>query len=277
VIARLLPRLLLGAVLVWGLVVLLAWFLQERFLYFPWRLSDEEAFAAAAAQGLAPWPGAGEDLRGYLADPPGGQARGTVLVFHGNAGHALHRVHYARALLPLGWRVVLLEYPGYGPRPGRPGEERLVADAVASLREARERWGEPVVVMGESLGAGVAAAVAGQLPSLVSGVALITPWDSLTHLAQKLYPLLPIRLLLRDRYDSTGNMRTYPGPVGVVVAEHDEIVPASHTQRLFSSLPGRRKLWVMRGVGHNDWPDSPGRGWWAEVLEFLGPAGGVSP
>ena len=51
--------------------------------------------------------------------------RGTAIVFHGNAGHAGHRAYYARALTPLGLRVILAEYPGYGPRAGQPGEQAL--------------------------------------------------------------------------------------------------------------------------------------------------------
>ena len=91
---------------------------QDRLLYFPAR-APLEAWAVA---GLRPWPSE-DDPRGLLREPDGA-ARGTAVVFHGNAGHAGHRGYYADALASLGWRVVLAEYPGYGPRAGPPGPAR---------------------------------------------------------------------------------------------------------------------------------------------------------
>ncbi|MEM6327758.1 MAG: alpha/beta hydrolase, partial [Bacteroidota bacterium] len=75
-------------------------------------------------------------------------ARGTVVVFHGNAGSALDRGYYVRALRPRGLRVVLAEYPGYGGRPGSPTEAVLVEDAVRTLRTVAEAYPGPLVVWG---------------------------------------------------------------------------------------------------------------------------------
>jgi pimeloyl-ACP methyl ester carboxylesterase len=164
--------------------------------------------------------------------------------------------------------VVLLEYRGYGVRPGKPGEEPFVADGVAAAREADRRWGQPVLLAGESLGAAVAAAVAAGAPELTAGLALITPWDSLADVARRHYRFVPV-CLLRDRYDSVANLRAYRGPVAVVVAADDDIIPPPHAERLFASLAGTKRRWLLPGAGHNDWPDHPGREWWAEVTAFL--------
>ena len=117
-----------------------------------------------------------QDLRGLVAEPAG-PVRGTAIAFHGNAGHAGHRVFYAAALTRLGWRVILAEYPGYGPRGGLLGEESLTGDAEQTVALAHRQYGAPLLLMGESLGAAVAAAAAARQPDLVAGLLLIKAAD----------------------------------------------------------------------------------------------------
>ena len=174
--------------------------MQDRLLYFPARVS----VAQATADGLEPWPSA-QDFRGLLAPAPA-TPRGTAIVFHGNAGHAGQRGHLAAALAGTGLRVILAEYPGYGPRDGALGEASLVADAADSIALARQQFGPPLLVVGESLGAGVAAAAAARQRDAVAGLMLITPWDRLEHVASFHYPWLPVKWLLRDQYDSAAHL-----------------------------------------------------------------------
>ena len=119
---------------------------QDRLLYFPQRATVEEVVSA----GLTPWPSA-EDFRGLVAEPRGA-VRGTAIVFHGNAGHVGHRAFYAQALVPLGFRVILAEYPGYGPRAGKPGEANFIRDASELVALAHGQYGGPLLLVGESLG-----------------------------------------------------------------------------------------------------------------------------
>src|SRR5215831_840301 len=117
-LAPLILRLTLaGVILLAGLAMV-----QNRFLYFPEKATIEEM----ASAGLRPWP-TPQDFRGLVAEPHD-PVRGTAIVFHGNAGHAGHRAYYATTLTPLGLRVILAEYPSYGPRDGAVGEKNLVAD-----------------------------------------------------------------------------------------------------------------------------------------------------
>ena len=229
---------------------------QDRLLYFP----DRAPAAQLAGGGLRAWPSA-QDFRGLLAEPPGA-ARGTVVVFHGNAGHAGHRAFYAHALVPLGWRVVLAEHPGYGPRGGVPGEASLVADGRETLGLLARTWPGPLVVMGESLGAAVAAGAAAGRRELVSGLLLITPWDRLANVGALHYPWLPARWLLRDSYDSVAYLADFDRPVVVAVAEHDRIVPARLGEALYAALGWRKRLLVLQGSGHNDWPEQADAAWW---------------
>lgn len=243
---------------------------QDSLLYFPDKTTPAQLAATARAAGLAPWPSAA-DYRGQLREPAAaaGPARATVLLFHGNAGHAGHRAWYADPLAALGLRVILVEYPGYGPRAGKLGEASLVADGAATLALARKQFDGPLLVAGESLGAGVAAAVAAQAGDTVAALLLITPWDNLKNVASYHYPWVPVGWILRDRYDSVANLAQFRGRIAVVIAAGDTIVPARFGRALHGALPAPKRMFEVAGAGHNDWMDHVNPAWWREVVEFL--------
>lgn len=250
----------------YALLVLAAFLLQRRMLYFP--DTNPPSSGQLAAAGLTLWPAAG-DYRGVIGTQPQPHDRGTVLVFHGNAGAAWQRSYYVDALHPLGYRVILAEYPGYGGRPGAPSEAVLVADAQETLRRAYAEYGAPIYLWGESLGSGVTSAVAAAPAAPVAGLVLLTPWDSLPDLAQGLYPFLPVRWLLLDRYDSVHNLTGVSMPVAVVIAGRDEIIPPARAERLYDGLSAPKERWVLPDAGHNSWPIAPDLAWWREVMAFL--------
>ncbi len=238
--------------------------LQDRLLYFP----AQASVAEMVSPGLAAWPPEGE-FRGLVAEPQG-PARGTAIVFHGNAGHAGHRDYYAAALTRLGLRVILAEYPAYGPRAGALGEMSFVEDAQQSIALAHRLHGAPLLLVGESLGAAVAAAAGARQREHVAALMLITPWDTLEHVAAYHYPWLPVSWLLRDRYDSAAHLASFSRPVLVAVAERDQIVPARFGTALYEALPaGPKRLEVVRAAGHNDWLRYVGDAWWRSAVDFL--------
>jgi uncharacterized protein len=248
-------------------LLLAAYLWQRRLIYFPAIAEPTEDYVQAL--GLRFWPDSSDSYRGFIgmAKPTG--KKGLVVAFHGNAGAAWDRAYYAHALTLLGYRVVLAEYPGYGGRPGGLGERRFVEDAKETVRRAQEAFGGPLFLVGESLGCGVAAAVAADPTIPVEGVVMITPWDSLPAVAQALYWYLPIQRLVRDKYDNCRNLQAYDRPVAVAVAERDEIVPPKNSMRLYESLTGPKRLWIFRGAGHNSWPAGPTEAWWREVMDFV--------
>lgn len=260
--ATLLLKLAAGGVIT---VAAMGW-LQNHLLYFPSRAPVAQLERGA----LSAWPSA-QDFRGLVAEPAE-PARATAIVFHGNAGHAGHRAFYAAALLPLGLRVILAEYPGYGPRDGTPGEAVFAADAAQTLALAQRAYGGPLIVIGESLGAAVAAAAAARQAEHVSGLVLITPWHRLEQVASHHYPWLPVRWLLNDRYDTVAELAMFRAPVLVAVAEHDHIVPPQFGAALHAALPGpKKRLLTIAAAGHNDWPDRVDATWWRDTLAFLLP------
>lgn len=236
---------------------------QDRLLYFPAQATAGDMVSG----GLRAWP-APEDFRGLVAEPAG-VARGTAIVFHGNAGHAGHRAFYATALTRRGLRVILAEYPGYGPRGGAVGERSLVDDAEQSIALAHSLHGPPLLLIGESLGAGVAAAAAARQRDKTAGLLLITPWDRLENVAAHHYPWLPVKWLLRDRYDSASHLASFGRPILVAVAERDSIVPARFGTALYQALPDPKRLVVVKGAEHNDWVLRIDDAWWRTATSFL--------
>lgn len=241
--------------------------MQNRLLYYP--DSHLPSAEELASLDLRFWPSGPKGYRGFIGASEIRNIRGTVIVFHGNAGTAADREYYVAALGPLGYRVILAEYPGYGKRDGELGERSFVTDARATLRLAAEKYGEPVYLLGESLGCGVAAGLAGDRSLRIDGVLLITPWDTLAAVAGSHFPWLPVRLFLTDRYDNAGNLKSFPRRIAVVGAERDDIVPVRHAEALYNSLPGKKRMWVIRGAGHNDWLMRVGPLQWREWMDYI--------
>jgi hypothetical protein len=260
-------RLALYGLIGYGVLILFVFFGQRRMLYYP--DSNLPSPSQLERMGLRSWLATGGSPRGFIAAQSPAAGAGTVVVFHGNAGTAWQRDYYVKALEPLGYRVLLAEYPGYGGRSGGLGEKVFVADSRETVRLAFEEFGGPLVLLGESLGCGVAAGVAADPPVPVAGVALLTPWDTLPNLAQTIYWFLPARWLVRDKYDNVSSLSGFPGRVAVMVASHDEVIPKRHGLALYAALGGHKRLWVVANAGHNTWPDQVDTAWWREVMGFL--------
>jgi len=243
--------------------------LQNRFLYYPG--SSAPSDESLKADNIKRWQSSPSDYRGLVAANVMGGAKGTIVVFHGNGGIAADRAFYPKDLGALGYRVILAEYPGYGGRKGELGEKAFVHDAGETVRLAGEKYGGPLFLLGESLGCGVAAAVARVIPVKIDGIVLITPWDTLASIAREKFPFLPVRMFLTDRYDSIGNLSSFKGRIAVVGAERDEVIPLAHATKLYDSLPGTdRRMWTMQGAGHNDWPMHVNQTWWKEIMDYVG-------
>lgn len=268
-----LPILAVGTYAVFCLAVALR---QNSLLYFPERLTEKKADDAFAFYKVARWPeGAGADYRGVIktAVSEASLTNGTILVFHGNAGGAQEREYYSETFQKLGWRVILAEYPGYAARAGKLGEASFREDGRATARLVRQRYPGKLIVLGESLGSGVAAAVAADSEVHPDALIMATPWDSVVSVAVHHYPWLPVRLFIRDRYDSVAYLKSYAGPVTILMAEDDEIMPAASTLALYEGLPhaDRKKLVRVPYCGHNEWFWQVADAKWREILPAPAP------
>jgi uncharacterized protein len=249
-----------------GLIVLLAG-CQNHMLYHPSRASEAALAREANALGLQPWKNAKGEIVGWRMSKPNAKRR--VVAFHGNAGYALHRAYYADGLGGLDWEVYLFEYPGYGARDGTPSKEAFLTASRAAVDELLAADPRPVFLLGESIGSGVACALAADLPGQIKGLILVTPFARLIEVAKWHFPYLPVGLLLRDKFDNVAALEKYRGPAGMVIADCDEVVSPEQGRKLHAAYTGPKLLITLPGCGHNNFPTGHSANWWREVTDFL--------
>jgi uncharacterized protein len=232
-------RILILLALVFFAMVCLYAFSQRKLLYYPTHRHD--------SNGLSQWRKEGR-LIGYSRAVPAPES--VWLLLHGNAGQATDRAY---ALPSFSGRdsVFILEYPGYGPRPGSPSMTAINAAAREGYRELRARFPRtPVCVAGESVGSGPASILAleDQPPDKI---VLITPFDVLSRVASYHFKYLPAGLILRDNWSNVEALKGYRGRLEIFAARDDEVIPMKFAKALAESKPASR-FHVIDG-GHNDW------------------------
>ena len=259
----------------------LLWAFQRRLIYLPSPGPVPPAAAVLPGAAEISFPTADSlRLQGWFVPPtpdPGG-AGPAVLVCNGNGGDRSMRAALAAALSRLGLAVLLFDYRGYGGNPGAPTEEGLAADARAALAYLAGRPDvdpDRVVYFGESLGAAVALRLATERPP--AALVLRSPFASLAEVGQHHYPVVPVSLLLRDRYDSAALAGRLTAPLLVVAGDRDRIVPLAHTRRLFAAAPQPKRLVVLDGADHNDPDLLAGPRLVGELRGFLGGVPGLLP
>jgi pimeloyl-ACP methyl ester carboxylesterase len=145
--------------------------------------------------------------------------------------------------------LYLMNYRGYGGSSGNPGEADIQQDALALFDRVHAQHAN-VVVMGRSLGSGVAIRLASQRPA--TRLVLITPYSSIAELGARQFPFFPVKWLLRDKFESWRYAPQIRVPTLLVAAEHDQIIPRTSTEDLYTRFaPGVASLRVIPGVGHN--------------------------
>ncbi|MGZ8188667.1 MAG: alpha/beta hydrolase, partial [Methylosarcina sp.] len=259
---------LMSFLIIYLLILLAVFLLQRKMTYFPERHSPEQNQRIWAGLNLKPWPST-EDMRALTSGAPLPAGKGTVIVFHGNAGSAMHRTYYIDALQRLGYRVLIAEYPGYGSRKGSPSEAELTKDGIITAKKVWREFKEPLYLCGESLGSGVVSGIIASKQVPVKGVLLITPFDTMANVAQHHYWFFFAKWLLKDKFDNIRNFKDFTGNTAVILAGQDEVIPGRSTQALYETLPGRKRLWRFEEAGHNTLPLASWHPWWQEAMEFL--------
>lgn len=187
----------------------------------------------------------------------GGAEQGAVLYCHGNAGNLSHRGASIQSWLQgVGLPVLIFDYPGYGRSGGTVSEAGCYAAADAAydwLTRIKQIPPEKVVLYGDSLGGGVAVDLASRRPH--RALVLVNTFTSIPDVATKLYPWLPVRWLMRNRFDSGGKIGRCKQPVLIAHGTADRLVPFVQGQRLFATAHEPKQFFAMEGYDHNDRPD----------------------
>lgn len=239
---RWLVRILLAATILYSLVLAGFYLAQERIMLQPEYAERTHLIKEAGRYGFREWQDARGRFLGWHRDGSG--TAGPVLVLHGSGGDALG----SRVLSDLfpGAEVFLLEYPGYGARPG----EANLASMVDVTVEALDVIGAPVTVLSYSLGTGIAAEAASKRKHLIRGMLLVAPFDRLSNVARHFYPFLP-RSVVKHDLDSVAALRYARFPVAVILAGADQEIPVEYGRRLHEGYAGPKRLWVLEGAAHD--------------------------
>ena len=178
----------------------------------------------------------------------------ALIYFGGNAEDVSQAIPDLSDAFPT-HAIYSLHYPGYGGSPGSPSEQAIFTAALA-LFDSVYAEHKNVVVIGRSLGTAVALRVASSRP--VERLVLVTPFDSLTDVAAQQFPYLPVRLLLRDRFESWRYAPHVTAPTKIIVAEQDELIPRASTDRLLTRFKdGIASYVIIPAAGHNTISDNP--------------------
>lgn len=240
-----------GLLTVYSVVVLAAWLGQRRLMYVPDRqryapesvglpIARERELVAPDGARLAVW---------HVPPQPG---QPIFLYFHGNAGGLATRADRIARYAAKGIGMFMMSYRGYSGSTGSPSEAANVADALLAY-DTLIQEGVPasdIFVYGESLGSGVAVQLAAD--RAIGGLVMDAPYTSMLDMAVRTYPILPVRPLLADRYESHRHITRLKAPLLVIHGARDTLIPVSMGMALHAVAPGKKEIVILPEGGHSD-------------------------
>lgn len=256
------------------LMVLLAYLFQDMILFHPLPLfwdpfedrgkNNIESLNIRAKDNIL--------LHGWFLKPSSSNSTNStkkhplIIYFGGNAEEVSYMSEYRDKVEP--YALALINYRGYGYSQGKPSEKNLLQDSLTVydyLKEHEEVDENYIVIMGRSLGTGVAVHLAYHRPT--KGLILITPYDSIKNVAKEKFFFLPISLLLKHEFNSVEKAPYIKSPMLALLAENDTLIPLHHGRDLAKHWGGNYQLQVIPQKEHNTIDE--GKGFWNYIDEFL--------
>ena len=260
-------QLAVGVIMAYGGIVGLLYFTQRSLMYLPdiARVSPIPA-GLLQAEEITLTTADSERLVAWHVAPR--SDRPVILYLHGNGGARRHRADRFARLVQDGFGVVAVSYRGFGGSTGSPSEAGLLLDAAAGYAFCMDRYAaERIVVWGESLGSGVAVALASK--HAIGRLILEAPFTSAADVARLSYPLVPIGLLMKDQFRSDARVGAITVPTLVLHGELDGVVPIALGERLYLSIRAPKRF-VRFANGEHEGLDAHGA--IAVVRDFLAAA-----
>ena len=243
-------KLLFGVI---GLYLVAAWYLYvtQNDQLFPAKLIEKQPKVSGEnIESLSLHVNNGAVLEGVLRKDERSDA-GLLIYFGGNADDATQFLLHVKELQ--GYDVLAFNYRGYGESTGKPSEEAFFEDALKIYDTYAK--GRKVVLLGRSLGSGVATYLASQ--RVVDGLVLLTPYDSILSVAKLKYPFFPVELLLKNKFDSVSYLPLVKAKIAVIEVEHDTIIPHYHLEKLLEAMPSRPLHVILTNTTHGNVLDNP--------------------
>jgi uncharacterized protein len=253
---KILKGLLLVLVVIYCLVLLAAYTLQDKLLFFPDRLdknyrynlsdSDKEVFIRTSDNIM---------INGILYRRPGNG--NVILYFHGNGGSLNSWQDISTEILDLNADLLLIDYRGYGKSEGSFSEKGFYTDADAAYKYLLQNGYQPnqIIVYGRSIGTGIAVQLA--LTQKIKALILESPYTSLPNLAAEKMPYLLPGLLLKYKLNTLKRAPELKEPVLVIHGTVDELIPLKHGQQVFDAIISTKRLLLIEGGGHNNLSQFP--------------------
>lgn len=248
----------------------IVWTQQRRLIYFPFgAVPDPRSIGVDGIRPVSFPTSDGLTLNGWFV------ARSespdfAVIVFNGNAGNRAFRAPLADAFARANMAALLFDYRGFGGNAGSPSEAGLSIDARAAREYVLGRTGvdrHRLVYFGESLGTAVATELAVAHPP--AALILRSPFTSLADIGRHHYPMLPVRWMLRDRYDTIERIARVRVPTLIIGGDRDHIVPFAQTRRVYDAASDPKSFLIIEGADHNDELLVDGREMMDRVVRFL--------
>jgi pimeloyl-ACP methyl ester carboxylesterase len=218
---------------------------QRSFLYFP------QARTAIPGTTLLKLSNGNTELNVTAFLHPNSDA---VIYFGGNAEDVSRSINGLINAFP-NRSIYALHYRGYGGSGGNPSEKYLVQDGILLFDKAKNSHSN-ITVIGRSLGSGVAIQVASQRK--MARLVLITPYDSIQNIATRQFPIFPVHLLLKDKFESLRFSESITVKTLIIAAENDEVIPMQSTKTLLASFSQQKPQFVViPNTTHNTIADSP--------------------
>jgi fermentation-respiration switch protein FrsA (DUF1100 family) len=243
-----LKSLIILALLAYCGLLALMYVFQRSLMYFPDRVRTPPAAAGLPqAEEVILKSADGESLVAWHVSPQGDKP--VILYFHGNGGALNLRADRFRWLTTDGFGLLALSYRGYGGSTGSPTETGMLLDAAAAYEFAAARYPvQRIVAWGESLGTGVAVALAAERP--VAAVILDAPFTSAADIGASAYPFIPVRWFIKDSFRSDQRIGRVKAPLLVLHGEMDGIVPVRFGEKLFALANEPKQIVRFPSGGH---------------------------
>ncbi|AIF81035.1 hypothetical protein I862_02360 [endosymbiont of Acanthamoeba sp. UWC8] len=193
----------------------------------------------------------GVKIQAWYKKPDTGKE--MVIFYHGNSGHIPQRIDKLKELNAMGYGFIIPAWRGFGKSEGFPTEKGILNDAEATIEFIKKEGYDlkKVIVIGESLGTGVATQMAAKHE--FKGLLLITPYTTIQDRASEIYFYIPVKYLLKDNFDTINNISKVKVPVIIIHGDNDEIIPHTHSLKIIEKVNEPKKLIIYPGINHTNY------------------------
>lgn len=263
-------RIILILGLLWVCIALLLYFFQDKILYSTQTLSIETIQRVKKTVKNSQEIYLKSDnirLHGWLVKNRE-KKQSPLIIYFGGQGDEISPIIEASEMFH-GCDLLAYNYRGYGLSEGRPGEKSILEDSLAiydNITARKDVNKEDIIVMGRSLGTGTAVYLAENRKA--KALILVSPYDSITSVAQEKFPFIPIAMINHNQFDSLSRIPKINCPLLMIIGEKDLMIPPWHSLKVYKKYQGPKSLTIIKNKGHNDLMTD--EVYWTAIQNFLG-------